>query len=134
MGVHKKEVSTSLNSRNHKLKTRFYRNSLKDVKQAFEKICIEENKSLRQADESEGKMDISTQEYEVFIKVIFHAAIFDDRDAFDAGGVQILEFSFGSPLPVDDIDGFVRCGLAIGSDVMNPDGALRRRTDRRDTI
>ena len=69
MGVLKKEVSTSLNNRNYKLKTRFYRNSLKEVKDAFEKICIEENRSLRQADESEGKMYISTQEYEVFIKV-----------------------------------------------------------------
>lgn len=69
MGVLKKEVSTSLNNRNNRLKTRFYRNSLKDVKQAFEKICFEENRSLRQADESEGKMYISTQEYEVFIKV-----------------------------------------------------------------
>ena len=75
MGVLKKEVSTSLNNRNYRLKTRFYRNSLKEIKDAFEKICFEENKSLRQADESEGKMYISTQEYEVFIKVLSESSV-----------------------------------------------------------
>ena len=75
MGVLKKEVSTSLNNRNYRLKTRFYRNSLKEIKAAFEKICIEENKSLRQADESEGKMYISTQEYEIFIKVLSESSV-----------------------------------------------------------
>ncbi len=75
MGVLRKEVSTSLNNRNYRLKTRFYRNSLKEIKDAFEKICFEENKSLRQADESEGKMYISTQEYEVFIKVLSESSV-----------------------------------------------------------
>ena len=75
MGVLRKEVSTSLNNRNYRLKTRFYRNNLKEIKDAFEKICFEENKSLRQADESEGKMYISTQEYEVFIKVLSESSV-----------------------------------------------------------
>lgn len=69
MSLFKKEVGTSLTNRNRNLRTRFYRNSMKDVKDAFNKICIEENKSLRQADEYEGRMYISTKTYEIFIKV-----------------------------------------------------------------
>ncbi|MBP5342361.1 hypothetical protein J6Y73_00310 [bacterium] len=69
MGIFKKEAETTIKNSNPRLRTRFYRNSLKEVKDAFQKICIEENKSLRQADEYEGKMYISTQTYEIFIKI-----------------------------------------------------------------
>lgn len=69
MGFFTNSVETREMHKNEKLRTRYYRNNIKQIKGALEKICSEEDMQLQQFDEKWGDIYICAYSFEVFVSV-----------------------------------------------------------------
>ena len=69
MGFFSSSAETREMHKNEKLRTRYYKNGIKQIKNVFEKICNEEDMQLQQFDERWGDIYICSYGYEVFVTV-----------------------------------------------------------------
>ena len=69
MGFFANSAETRELHKNDKLRTRYYRNGIKQIKSVFEKICSEEDMQLQQYDERWGDIYICAYGFEVFVTV-----------------------------------------------------------------